>query len=64
MSRWSHSICAKCWYKRNPDQEPHRLVNRHVEICCYCGEQHFSGIYVRDNPAELRCKGVHLPEAA
>jgi hypothetical protein len=58
-SRWNHSICDGCWGRKNPNRTPIRLKPDYVrrERCCYCEQDHASGIYVRDNPNELPCKG-------
>ena len=58
MSAWTHTICRPCWDKLNPDREPVRVKNAQTEPCCYCGNETFSGIYVRKDPDELPlCKG-------
>jgi len=58
-NKWRHSICDKCWELRCPAREPVRLKDISKEICCFCGEFHFSGIFVREDPEELLCKGIH-----
>lgn len=57
---WSHSICDLCWNEYNPEREPFRLKNqyREDERCCFCTNQHRSGIYIRRDPKELTCEGV------
>jgi hypothetical protein len=30
-----------------------------TEKCCWCGKEHSSGIYVREDPTKLMCKGMH-----
>jgi hypothetical protein len=62
MSKWTHSICDACWTKRNPERAAVRLKEPTVEKCCWCGEVHESGIYVRDFPEEVPCEGVHKHE--
>lgn len=45
-----HSICADCWCWLHPRAaaEPVRLDRNYPEqLCCFCGERHRSGIYVR-----------------
>lgn len=59
MSKWTHSICDDCWHKKEPEIEPSRLVDVIGNICCFCGLLTTSGIYVREDPTELLCKGVH-----
>lgn len=63
-SKWTHSICDKCWIKKNPDREPARLRYPLMEKCCYCGEMDISGIFVRENPADMLCNGVHNEDQA
>jgi hypothetical protein len=59
MSRWTHSICSDCWQLKNPDREPTRIVDATMDACCYCGADHTSGIYLRDDPSALLCFGAH-----
>jgi hypothetical protein len=63
MSRWTHSICEDCYYKLREERDwaklPSRLREPEPENCCYCGHQHQSGIYVRDDPNLVACKGEH-----
>lgn len=60
-SKWTHSICQKCWNEKNPDREPVHLKEEFAsqEACCFCGESTSAGIYVRFDPLQLRCKGIH-----
>jgi hypothetical protein len=48
---WTHSICPACWQKRNAGEPYRQAEDPDLEICCFCGEAHRSGIYVRTNPA-------------
>jgi hypothetical protein len=59
MSKWTHAICDGCWGKRNPGRLATVLINKNVEICCFCGEKTTAGIYVRAEPSKLLCKGKH-----
>lgn len=59
MSRWTHSICMKCWRKRNPDKEPYQIPNAIVDDCCFCGCETKEGIFIRHSPSQLRCQGEH-----
>jgi hypothetical protein len=64
MSRWTHAICAPCWNRQHPDRPVEtttRIVEeyRAEEACCFCGERTSAGIYVRHDPEETACKGVH-----
>jgi hypothetical protein len=65
---WTHSICDRCWVAENPGRIPHRALHfnpfsrglgRAEEICCFCGDKHTSGIYVRRNPDLTPCGGRH-----
>lgn len=63
-NQWRHSICDACWEKKNPSRVPHKLVTAVLEPenCCFCGEMHESGIYLREHPTGLWCggtRGVH-----
>jgi hypothetical protein len=56
-----HTICNACWVKQYGDKvaialKPHL---RDEETCCYCGERHKSGIYIRDYDDQTLCKGNH-----
>jgi hypothetical protein len=60
MSPWSHVICTDCWNTQHPDKEPVVLAELLTpETCCFCGQLTDSGIYVRHDPNEALCKGVH-----
>jgi hypothetical protein len=58
---WTHSICDPCWDLRDPYHEPFRMINnlRISESCCFCGQKHISGIYVREHPDKTKCGGNH-----
>lgn len=51
---WTQPCCDACWDERRP-YAPKRITAgyRATETCCYCGEDTDSGIYVRENPAEV-----------
>ena len=56
---WTHTICEECWEKKNPERKPVQFKKASKETCCFCGEAHKSGIYVRHDPRELmfcKCK--------
>lgn len=60
MSNWTHPICDPCWLEVQPGREPHRFVEaaRELEVCCFCGDDTSSGIYIRYDPARaLLCTG-------
>jgi hypothetical protein len=50
---WTQPICDDCWDERHPDRRSHRLVHTETEVCCFCGEQTVSGIYLRIDPATV-----------
>jgi hypothetical protein len=56
-SIWTHAICHQCWNRRQPDK---RIpVVEGDELCCFCHRPRAAGIYVRENPAHLACRGEH-----
>ena len=68
MSSWTHRCCVDCWMKFfmerfGPDPVTlNKELCPEVEPCCFCGvELHNDGrgIYVREDPAILRCRGEH-----
>ena len=59
MSQWNHSLCDRCWERREPTRVPVRVTEPDIEYCCGCGVQHESGIYVRAEPAAFVCHGQH-----
>lgn len=66
MSAWTHAICDDCFAKKMREQgrpfKPIRIVEqyREDEKCCFCGSGTRSGIYYRDNPADVPlCAGTH-----
>jgi len=59
MSMWTHSICDMCWIKDHPDRIPVRLKGEDPRQCCFCGKEHTSGIFTREDPQALSCKGLH-----
>lgn len=64
MSLWTHSICDTCWIincitedgltENEEIREPVRMVGefKKEEMCCWCGQQHKSGIYARSDPKD------------
>ena len=60
MSEWSWNqpICNLCWQEKNPERNPYRLKTALTkeETCAYCGNKTRSGIYVRDDPANVEFK--------
>lgn len=52
-SGWTHAICTRCWQARNPEREPHRVMDYNTVQCCYCGTPTDAGIYVRDDARKV-----------
>ena len=59
MSAWSHAICWGCWEARAPGRQPVRALHPNPELCCLCRAVTTDGIYVRIDPAQVRCNGRH-----
>lgn len=58
MSAWNHAICAPCWFSQHPDVQRRDIPETGtLEQCCFCFDWTRHGIYVRKDPAEMRCKG-------
>ena len=47
---WTQAMCDRCWSLWRPNQTPTRLLKPVKEICCACGEETTSGIYIRADP--------------
>ncbi len=58
---WNHAVCDACWEKKVPGRDPVRIVEATKEVCCLCGADTQSGIWVRANPANMSCR--HSPFA-
>ena len=60
MSRWTHALCEECWVDcaDPPGREPVRS-DRDEETCCRCAAVTTSGIYYREDPEKLWCRGKH-----
>ena len=64
VSKFTHSICDKCWNKKHPHKPAQRCADLLTEAdfsekCCFCGNMHYSKIYIRENPEVTLCKGKH-----
>ena len=61
MSKWNHRICNLCWeeYVRQ-HEEPGRQAVRLLDTgyCCFCGHKTDSGIFIREDPANVGCGGT------
>lgn len=64
MSKLTHSICEVCWYEKRGATTPVRIRDRHIEKCCFCGDLHASGIFVRAPLEETKCNGEHEEKTA
>jgi len=58
-SKWTHNICKTCWDVNFPERKAVTLTIKVTEICCYCGCFNTTGIFVREDPTKLKCKGYH-----
>ena len=64
-SRWRHALCAECWDAREPNRVAVRVrldagsEAGPLEVCCACQRVTVSGIYIRAEPSELGCQGIH-----
>lgn len=51
---WNQPICEQDWLLRYPHRVPVRIKDAEEETCAYCGKVTDSGIYVREDPNEVR----------
>jgi hypothetical protein len=60
-AQFTHSICFECWDKNHPNDKYKRdsIPPGEKSYCCWCGNQHTSGVHVRANPETVPCKGDH-----
>ncbi len=54
---WTHNICAACWNLAQPGREPTTLLGPEREMCCFCQRINTDGIYMRQDPQLVACKG-------
>ena len=59
MSVWTHIICKKCYNFIYPGRQPITIKDPEEEKCCKCGIPNRDGVFLRGNPNEFNCKGVH-----
>ena len=62
-SSWTHAICGPCWDETNPDTTPYTVEGSTEEKCCCCNAPTRAGIFIRNDPTELNCKGEHKKES-
>jgi hypothetical protein len=52
-----HAVCDECWTDvLHRTDDPYRMADPKIEHCCWCGQDTFSGIYIRERDAP-RCQG-------
>lgn len=51
---WNQAICDTCFGKREPGREPVRITPPEREVCCDCGADTDSGIYIRAHRDTVR----------
>lgn len=51
---WNQAVCDACWELHYRGGPAVRVKERDVEQCCWCGQRTESGIYVRDDPMQVR----------
>lgn len=61
---WTHSLCLRCWMGRNTFHLPYVKDTFPADTCCACAATHTSGIYCRESPDAMLCKGEHPMPAA
>ena len=61
MSGWTHAMCSACWNKRHPNKQVRKDDATDPVMCCFCGKDSFSGIYIREAPSKVNCHGEHDP---
>jgi hypothetical protein len=59
LSRFTHAACEGCWGREKGYKEPQRVRRPEMERCCFCGNTTLSGIYTREAPEKLTCKGIY-----
>lgn len=63
-NRWRHLTCISCYAQRYPGQETVMQDVHPWTMCCWCGTHIAHGVYERDDPNSVPCKGMggpHLP---
>lgn len=61
MSRWTHRLCVGCW-EAGPGEDgrlPVTVRGIAPSPCCRCDAMATGdGIYVRNDPATMACRGI------
>ncbi len=55
-SKWTHTICMPCFMRVTGKTEAVTMTwdpTNDIEMCCWCGRETVSGIYLRADPAAL-----------
>ena len=56
---WTQAVCSECWNERNPERQVTNAATIHVgDVCCYCGNEATTGIYVRIDPTTVPYSAV------
>jgi hypothetical protein len=50
VSDFNQPLCNRCWFDRNNDRQPARIIQKVEERCCLCASATTSGIYFRVDP--------------
>ena len=59
MSKWTHSICSSCYEELYNGRNPVKMQESEIKTCCFCGKETKEGIFVREHPEGLLCRGEH-----
>jgi hypothetical protein len=62
MSQFPHSICEDCFIfidDKTIKYKPSNLGGAKRK-CCFCGKEHNSGLYIRNELPNMICTGDHL----
>ena len=58
---WTQAICERCWMLRDSSwtaddrlKIPYRDANSELHFCAYCGLVTFVGIFIREDPTQVR----------
>lgn len=53
---WNQPQCDDCWYEARGRTAPVRVKPEYAErqVCAYCGAHTQGGIFVRDNPENVK----------
>ena len=60
VASWNQPCCEYDWEKRHPNRQPVRVTDSKVEKCAWCGRKTVSGIYVREDPHNVKFPAMTL----